>query len=325
MMSEHTPDSSPDGGPEISVELQEWDGETAPEGTVEACEGSEYDQLEAVVRSAQSRGWGPGWPHCQTDKLSTVVVISRIRLSVRREIAPLGAWLCRETIGRGYQLRSGQCWGFACRSIRGSSSPSNHSWGLAVDLNSLTNPMGSRLVTDMPRWLPELWTEHGYRWGGTYSGRKDAMHFEYLGTPDSAAATISRLGAHPAAHAAATLTHAAAAAPGRPAPPFPLPDGHYVGTADDGPHSHSGSQASDRPEVRRFQSRLVERGWDLGKSGADGLVGRDTRAAVVGFQKEKDLEADGRVGPKTWTALLAGSDHAVKRRSRNRWGDVWRT
>ena len=130
---------------------------------------------------------------CQSGKLRVVVVKRSVRLAVRNEIAPLVAWLCAETMRRGYPLRTGQCWGFACRAIRGTSTPSNHSWGLAVDLNSLANPMGPRLVTDMPDWMPRLWKNHGFRWGGTYSSRKDAMHYEYMLTPRAAKATARRL------------------------------------------------------------------------------------------------------------------------------------
>lgn len=67
------------------------------------------------------------------------------------------------------------CW----RLIRGSSTTlSNHSFGIAFDLNPTQNPMGPTLVTDLPAYIPVLAKKHGIRWGGTYSGRKDAMHFE---------------------------------------------------------------------------------------------------------------------------------------------------
>lgn len=136
--------------------------------------------------TAQSRGWGPGWPNCQSRNIVTVTRRDGLKLPVHKEIAELIARLCDETETRGYDLRPGWCWGFACRSIRGSSSPSNHSWGLAVDLNAPKNPMSSRLITDMPSWMPKLWESYGFRWGGRYRGRKDAMHYEFIGTPADA-------------------------------------------------------------------------------------------------------------------------------------------
>ncbi len=311
------PQSSPalgDGPDEVRIE--DWTGEVAPDGGPDDCDGedAEDEALEGVVPAASARGWGPGWPHCQSDKLATVAVGGRVRLAVRREIAPLVGWLCAETIRRGYPLRSGQCWGFACRAIRGRNVASNHSWGLAVDLNSLANPMGPRLVTDMPSWLPQLWRDHGFRWGGDYSGRKDAMHYEYVRTPDAAARTVARLGAaakaatkpatKPTTPPAAKPAAKSATKPtaGRAAPAFPLPAGHWFGV-DQTPDSHTGRRPEDRPRIRMLQARLVERGWDLGPDGADGWYGPVTARVVTTFQREKGLQVDGRVGTRTWAAL----------------------
>jgi hypothetical protein len=55
---------------------------------------------------------------------------------------------------------------------------SRHAWGVAVDVNAASNPLGApgtqddRLVTIMRRW--------GMAWGGEWL-RPDPMHFEYLG------------------------------------------------------------------------------------------------------------------------------------------------
>jgi hypothetical protein len=54
-----------------------------------------------------------------------------------------------------------------------------------VDINAPTNPHGDTLVTDMPDWMPQLWSAYGFRWGGTYT-RPDAMHYEFMGTPTDA-------------------------------------------------------------------------------------------------------------------------------------------
>lgn len=136
--------------------------------------------------SAESRGWGPGWPNCQRSNIVTIKRSDGLRLPVHRGIAELVAYLIDETERRGYDVVPGWTWGFACRAIRGSQSPSNHSWGLAVDINAPKNPMGSRLITDMPGWMPELWKAHMFRWGGEYRSRPDAMHYEFMGTPADA-------------------------------------------------------------------------------------------------------------------------------------------
>jgi len=93
--------------------------------------------------------------------------------------------LVQECKNRGYRFGSSSdpsygCWGYSCRCISGSNNPSNHSWGLAVDINAPSNPYTSPLVTDMPGWMPDLWNAYGFRWGGDYSGSKDAMHYEFM-------------------------------------------------------------------------------------------------------------------------------------------------
>lgn len=139
--------------------------------------------------------WGPGWPNCQTSKIKVLVRSDGVRLPVREEILPLIRFLCDETERRGYNLVPGWCWGFACREIRGSrpKKPSNHSQGIAVDLNAPTNPMGSRLITDMPKWMVQLWEAHGFRWGGSYRTRPDAMHMEFMLSVESCLQIIARL------------------------------------------------------------------------------------------------------------------------------------
>jgi D-alanyl-D-alanine carboxypeptidase-like protein len=133
------------------------------------------------MADASTRGWGKGWP---TDRRRDMAKVEAggISVLVHREIAPIVAALMAETIAGGYRLNPGECWGYANRAIAGTSTPSNHSWGLAVDLNAPSNPMADRLITDMPVWMVELWRRRGFRWGGDYTGRKDPMHFEYLGT-----------------------------------------------------------------------------------------------------------------------------------------------
>jgi hypothetical protein len=44
----------------------------------------------------------------------------------------------------------------------------------------------------MPTWMPPLWNQFGFRWGGTYSSKKDAMHYEFMGTPADAAHHTAR-------------------------------------------------------------------------------------------------------------------------------------
>ena len=55
--------------------------------------------------------------------------------------------------------------------------------------------------------------------------------------------------------------------------------------------------------VKECQTLLEKAGYRVGSCGVDGEFGKDTLAAVKAFQKEHNLETDGIVGLKTWTAL----------------------
>lgn len=57
--------------------------------------------------------------------------------------------------------------------------------------------------------------------------------------------------------------------------------------------------------VRELQQLLIDRGYDLGKWGADGDFGNATEKAVKAFQKAAGLTQDGICGEKTWAAIEA--------------------
>ncbi len=63
------------------------------------------------------------------------------------------------------------------------------------------------------------------------------------------------------------------------------------------------------PMVRHHQHQLKMLGYYTGA--VDGIFGQGTRAAVVKFQSEHGLQADGRLGPATMTVLnrVAGHHH----------------
>ncbi len=57
-------------------------------------------------------------------------------------------------------------------------------------------------------------------------------------------------------------------------------------------------------DVRALQMLLMGNGYDLGTSGADGIFGSKTGAAVRAYQKAKELTVDGIAGKRTMGALL---------------------
>jgi hypothetical protein len=81
-------------------------------------------------------------------------------------------------------------WGYACRQIEGSSNWSPHSWGVAIDINSVRNPQGDTSWdgvgsngVNYGTYLPDLFTQSligNFYWGLNFSSNKDPMHFQYV-------------------------------------------------------------------------------------------------------------------------------------------------
>ncbi len=126
-----------------------------------------------------------------------------------------------EISANGYVVRDASGYSFRCTSGNGgwscpSGDPndlSNHAYGLAVDMNSSSNPIrgysgidgqtacATPIETDLPRWVIETAERWGLYWGGygwnsgcadTTTQRtsvyRDPPHFEFRGTPAQAAA-----------------------------------------------------------------------------------------------------------------------------------------
>lgn len=71
--------------------------------------------------------------------------------------------------------------GYSYRNARGSNRLSEHAYGKAIDINPGSNPMGSNLVTNMPKNVAQLAALHKLIWGGNWKSKKDAMHFSLTG------------------------------------------------------------------------------------------------------------------------------------------------
>ena len=68
---------------------------------------------------------------------------------------------------------------YAPRRIQPSGTLSLHAWGLAVDLNAASNPVGGESNQD--RRLVRAMERHGFYWGGDFPTVPDPMHFEFRG------------------------------------------------------------------------------------------------------------------------------------------------
>ncbi|WWU66686.1 peptidoglycan-binding protein (plasmid) [Clostridium baratii] len=82
----------------------------------------------------------------------------------------------------------------------------------------------------------------------------------------------------------------------------------YSGNTDYGDLIKMGSSG---PQVAEMQRLLINAGFSVGTAGADGIFGEGTYNAVVKFQKDKGLSADGIVGPATKAALRNSSSGSI--------------
>lgn len=247
--------------------------------------------------SASDRGWGPGWP---TSRLADQVPLEFITGRIHKDIHDLVHILCKATISRGYKIRKDWSWGYASRPIGGTRTPSNHSWGLAVDINAPTNPQKSPLTTDMPSWLPILWKNYGFRWGGDYRPPSipDTMHFEFMGTPEDAR-ELTRL---------ARLEFGDASSP--------APKTKESFTMERLAISDVKKPTGTKEGWKTLQSLLAARGFPPSntfdtRGRPDGIAGPGTREALGKFQTAEKTgfvnspsKPDYIVGMGTWDALL---------------------
>jgi hypothetical protein len=178
----------------------------------------------ATLLTAKARGWGdPGRPGSTSGakyRAANMVTITvpligspdpSVTITVHRYIAALVYALIHEGSRLHRFNATNDEWGWAHRMVRGSLvTLSNHSWGLAVDLEATTNGMqavvkGRPLRRTIGDAMVVLGRTLGFRWGGDYSKRADPMHFEYAGTPAQAVLASRQLiaaGRAPAAYAA---------------------------------------------------------------------------------------------------------------------------
>lgn len=138
--------------------------------------------------SAAAKGWGAGWPNCQAPSATITLKITGQRLIVHPRTATLWLTLLNQMEAGGYRCHTPEvwCWGGECRNISGTNTPSNHSWNNAVDVNAPNNPYTSSGQHDIPDWVYAMFRRFGFGLGADYSGKKDWMHIEFMGTPGDA-------------------------------------------------------------------------------------------------------------------------------------------
>jgi hypothetical protein len=129
-------------------------------------------------------------PACQRHGPLTFTFWNGVRVGIDGRITEALTALDQCLKAWNYRPKQDETWGYNCRRITGGSGYSLHAYGIAVDINSRSNPYGPRLITDMPgpmvTAIKGIKTKGGHRvwgWGGDYSRNKDAMHYEVVASP----------------------------------------------------------------------------------------------------------------------------------------------
>ncbi len=149
-----------------------------------------------VTNDALRAWWGPG---CLSRSDAATVIYDNRRFYVHP--ATMSAWHLLFEVFKYHRYSIDEVmddWSLACRKITGGSKLSLHSFGIAIDVNATSNPYGAKLVTDMSPWMINdalsIRTRSGkqvFRWGGSYSRNKDAMHFEIVVSPADIATGVT--------------------------------------------------------------------------------------------------------------------------------------
>lgn len=66
------------------------------------------------------------------------------------------------------------------------------------------------------------------------------------------------------------------------------------------------------PEIRDIQLTLIALGYPLPKFGADGIIGRETKSAILKYQQDHNLNPNGRVDTPTADSMNANIDDLRK-------------
>lgn len=136
--------------------------------------------------------WGPA---CR-GPWATVSLNGLGKVTVKTSIVEATKALNQVLVAYKYKTRYGDTGAYNCRRVTGGSSYSLHAYGIAIDINWQSNPYSRVLITDMlrngdgrmPYRIEDIRTKDGHqvwRWGGKFSGNRDAMHYEITCSPSA--------------------------------------------------------------------------------------------------------------------------------------------
>ncbi|MDB5255296.1 MAG: hypothetical protein JWL92_672, partial [Candidatus Nomurabacteria bacterium] len=75
---------------------------------------------------------------------------------------------------------------FNCRTVSGTTTFSEHSYGTAIDINPKENPFGTAALDTKAKGsitaaAVNIMKTYGFKWGGEWTGKKDYQHFSVSG------------------------------------------------------------------------------------------------------------------------------------------------
>lgn len=117
-------------------------------------------------------------------------------VKVHKALAGTVLKIYQEMVDIGFRAYDNTCGGTWREIAGGNGAISNHSFGLAFDINVKENPQigssgydtGSANDYDatgtnhlsITQEVANIWIKYGFRWGGNYKNKKDYMHLEYI-------------------------------------------------------------------------------------------------------------------------------------------------
>ena len=104
--------------------------------------------------------------------LTKMLALATVQAQVDDGSPPVLEWMRKNE----YDVWGG-CFNF--RNIRGGTDLSKHAWGAAVDICPARGAMGDENDKKFyPDWIVAAFKTEGFEWGGDFTDRVDAMHFE---------------------------------------------------------------------------------------------------------------------------------------------------
>ncbi len=242
----------------------------------------------------------------------TVAAHERVRPALERVAANIAA------SGRNYTVTSAGSRVF--RTVGGRTALSNHAFGSAIDINPPQNPFrrDNVLITNMPQWYVDAWTDAGFCWGGHWIDIKDPMHFSWMG-PVATPGYGPRLAPYPPLTTADTagwrlgLTNRAAFRDQGPGWVYEVADRSGDGAPDlyqVGPDANGTLEVTAAGARARFNRLGYRRSTEAGAGADDVLLGDHDNSG------RPDLWLVRRAGDRIELDVYADADYFAERAAR---------